>query len=114
MNLAVHLRRAIISLLLSVPVAGFICGVYICSDCGFNPFNYVLIGLMHAFLLVTLLGICFTGGDIGICFSGGDSGCSSTANLLPYVPLIFLALWVTMTAFGYVKTKLRKRAVRNI
>ena len=75
----------------AVPLAGFGCGVAICSDCGSNPFDYLLIGLVHAVLSTIGLGRCY-------------SSAASSINLWPYIVVIAITLWL---AVGYLR---RRRA----
>ena len=73
----------VISLLLSEPLAGFTCGVIICTDCGANPIKYIAMGAIHSVISTILLGHCW-------------SDTSSSTNLWPYTPLSALALWLTI------------------
>lgn len=77
-----------VAVLLSVPVAGFGCGVYFCSDCGVNPIYYLLIGLVHSVLTVFTVGRCNI--DFGFSYS-----------IWPYLPISVLFIYLLFVLLNY-------------
>ena len=72
-----HIYAIFIAVLFSVPLAGFLCGVYICEDCSFNPFSYFMMGVVHSVITTLAHGQCWTEH-------------SSAVTVLPYVPVTTL------------------------
>ena len=94
-----HIKQAFLSpwlivtcAVLSLPLAGFGCGVVICSDCDGNPISHLFMGLIHAALTSLSLGRCWT------------SSASST-NLLPYMLILAVGLWLLIGTVRYWRAK---------
>ena len=87
--IARHATAILVGALLAVPVTGFGCGVYICSDCGANPLNYLLIGVVHAVLTVISGGRCNV--DFGFSYS-----------LWPYMPISILFIYLIFMLLNYI------------
>ena len=90
-----RMKRAFISpflivscVILAIPLAGFGCGVLICSDCDGSAANYIFIGLIHSVLTTIGLGRCYVAD-------------STSINLWPHILGLALTLWLAAGAIRY-------------
>jgi hypothetical protein len=58
-----HLLMLCVSVLLAIPVVGFVGGMILCKDCGSNPFAYLFMGAIHAILTTFAFGHLWTTHD---------------------------------------------------
>lgn len=80
--------------ILALPLAGFGCGVLVCSDCDGDPANHIFMGLIHSILTTVGLGRCYV-------------SASSSINLWPFILMLALALWLATGAVRYWRARRR-------
>ncbi len=89
-----NLFLALVAMLFTFPATGFVYGMIACTDCGYNIFGRVFIGLIHAIFIL------FGGGTVLKNEGGGDS-----VNLRIYLIPAFILIFALLKAISYFRSR---------
>jgi hypothetical protein len=90
MNLRHLVSSAVVSLVLCMPVGGFLLGFVECQNCGWNPLLRSFVGLFFAVLTPWFLGFP----------PQNEGGVGPPYNAWPYIAIAAVAIFVVLVALG--------------
>jgi len=90
MKLRLLVSATVVSLVLCMPVGGFLLGFVECQDCGSNPLLRSFIGLIFAVLTPFFLGFP----------PRNEGGVGPPYNAWPYIATAAVAIFVLLVALG--------------